>query len=213
MAVSSSLGAQSAEADRIRESTIVLNEIMNAADSGIPASALDRGTDCRLPRHGSRRVHRRCGTRAWHLEREGPRREHLVAARVSDDDGGSFGFQAGVRATDLVLVIQNRRGLENLVRNTFKIGAGAAATAGPVGRDAQAATDIRLRAEILSYSRSRGLFAGAGIDGSTIRQDRDANARFHGRPWTTREIVFDGKAAGRAPVAIWRDALNRHTEE
>jgi lipid-binding SYLF domain-containing protein len=121
--------------------------------------------------------------------------------------GGSVGLQIGVRATDLVLVIQNRRGLENLVRNEWKVGAGAAATAGPVGRDAQAATDIQLRAEILSYSRSRGLFAGATLDGSTIRQDEDANGRFYGEKFTTRQVVFDNKAKAPEATVPWFQAL------
>jgi lipid-binding SYLF domain-containing protein len=107
-------------------------------------------------------------------------------------------------------VIQNRRGLENLVRNEWKVGAGAAATAGPVGRDAQAATDIQLRAEILSYSRSRGLFAGATLDGSTIRQDEDANGRFYGERLTTRQVVFDNKAKAPEPTVVWFQALMKY---
>jgi len=124
--------------------------------------------------------------------------------------GGSVGLQIGVRATDLVLVIQNRRGLENLVRNEFKIGAGAAVAGGPVGRDAQAATDIQLRAEILSYSRSRGLFAGATLEGSTIRSDRDANGRFYGVTFTTREVVFDGNATAPGSAVVWRGTLMKY---
>jgi lipid-binding SYLF domain-containing protein len=126
--------------------------------------------------------------------------------------GGSLGLQIGVRATDLVLVIQNQRGLENLVRNEWKVGAGAAATAGPVGRDAQAATDIQLRAEILSYSRSRGLFAGASLEGSTIREDEDANRRFYGEKLTTRQIVFDGKVGAPESVAVWTQALLKYAK-
>ena len=91
--------------------------------------------------------------------------------------GGSIGAQIGAQAVDLVLVVQNRRGLEQLVRNQFRNGGDAAVSAGPVGRDVSAATDIQLRAQILSYSRSRGLFAGITLNGSTIRQDRDSNAK------------------------------------
>ncbi len=89
--------------------------------------------------------------------------------------GGSIGLQIGGQAADLVLIIMNRRGLEQFVRNQFKFGADAAVAAGPVGRDAQASTDLQLRAEILSYSRSRGLFAGVTVNGSTVRADLDAN--------------------------------------
>ena len=126
--------------------------------------------------------------------------------------GGSLGLQIGLRATDLILVIQNRRGLENLVRNEFKVGAGAAVTGGPVGRDAQAATDIQLRAEILSYSRSRGLFAGATIEGSTIKEDQDANGRFYGEKLATRAVVFDGKAKPPDTVKVWFDALAKYAK-
>jgi lipid-binding SYLF domain-containing protein len=126
--------------------------------------------------------------------------------------GGSLGLQIGLRATDLILVIQNRRGLENLVRNEFKVGAGAAVTGGPVGRDAQAATDIQLRAEILSYSRSRGLFAGATIEGSTIKEDQDANRRFYGEKLTTRTVVFEGKAKANDGVKVWLDALGKYAK-
>jgi lipid-binding SYLF domain-containing protein len=201
--VSRPVGAQSDEADRIRESAQVLNEIMNAPDSGIPRSVLD-GAEGIAVFPGTVRG-------GFIVGAERGRGIPSVKNRAGNGwsppafltiTGGSFGPQVGVRATDLVLIIQNRRGLESLMRNTFKIGAAAGATAGPVGRDAQAATDIQMRAEILSYSRSRGLFAGATIEGSTIRPDLDANARFYGRRWTTREIVLDGRAAARSTVAI-----------
>src|SRR6185436_19080103 len=113
--------------------------------------------------------------------------------------GGSIGLQIGAQATDLVLVIMNRRGLENLVRNQFKVGADAAVAAGPVGRDTQAATDIQMRAQILSYSRARGVFAGVSLTGSTIRQDKDANERFYGKVLETKQIVFDHLGGTPAP--------------
>lgn len=106
----------------------------------------------------------------------------------------------------------NRRGLENLVRNEFKIGADASVAAGPVGRDAEASTDIQMRAEILSYSRARGLFAGVTLKGSTIREDADANEHFYGKRHRTREIVFDGQSSAPEPVDVWRDALKKHVQ-
>jgi lipid-binding SYLF domain-containing protein len=124
--------------------------------------------------------------------------------------GGSLGAQIGAQAVDLVLVITNRRGLEQLIANQFKIGADASAAAGPVGRDASAATDIQLRAQILSYSRTRGLFAGVTVNGSTVRQDRDANERFYGQAYRTRQIVIDRLGGAPEPVAAWRDALVRY---
>ena len=126
--------------------------------------------------------------------------------------GGSFGLQIGGQAADVILVINDQRGLENLVSNQFKIGADASVAAGPVGRDAQAATDIQLRAQILSYSRARGLFAGITINGSTIRQDLDANQRFYGKRLTTKQIAFDGQAGSPDPVGIWRAALDRYAK-
>jgi lipid-binding SYLF domain-containing protein len=123
--------------------------------------------------------------------------------------GGSFGLQAGGQAADIILVINDRRGLENLVRNQFKFGADASVAAGPVGRDAQAATDLQLRAQILSYSRARGLFAGVTINGSTIRQDRDANERFYGRRLEMQQVVFDGVADAPPSVVVWNQALQR----
>jgi lipid-binding SYLF domain-containing protein len=124
--------------------------------------------------------------------------------------GGSIGAQIGAQAIDLVLVINNQRGLEQLVKNQFKIGADAAVAAGPVGRDASASTDIQLRAQILSYSRARGLFAGVTLNGSTIRQDRDANERFYGTAYRTSQIVFDGLGASPDPVATWKATLTKY---
>lgn len=126
--------------------------------------------------------------------------------------GASVGFQAGGQATDLVLVIMNRRGLENLVSNQFKVGADASVAAGPVGRDTQAATDIQMRAQILSYSRARGVFAGISINGSTIRQDKDANERFYKKPLDTKQIVFDRLGGSPEPVPAWRAMLDKYTK-
>ena len=129
--------------------------------------------------------------------------------------GGSFGLQIGGQAADIILVINGQRGLENLVSNQFKIGADAGIAAGPVGRDAQAATDIQLRAQILSYSRARGLFAGVTINGSTIRQDVDANQRFYGRASDdTGRSCSKAKPAHQNRLANgaqrWRNTRNNH---
>ena len=126
--------------------------------------------------------------------------------------GGSFGLQIGGEAADLILIVNDRRGLESLVSNQFKLGADVAVAAGPVGRDAQAATDLQMRAQILSYSRSRGLFAGVTVNGSTVRQDIDANQRFYGRRLETKQIVFgSGPASRPEPVALWLKTLDRYT--
>src|SRR5262249_24973811 len=109
--------------------------------------------------------------------------------------GGSVGAQIGAQAVDIVLVVMSRRGLQNLVGNECKIGAALGVAAGPVGREASAATDVQLRAEILSYSRARGLFAGINLNGSSIRADAEANRRFYGQPLNTRDVIFDGRVS------------------
>jgi lipid-binding SYLF domain-containing protein len=111
---------------------------------------------------------------------------------------------------DLVLVIMNRKGLEKLLQNEFKFGADASAVVGPVGRDAEATTDLYLRAEIISYSRTRGLFAGITLKGSTLKADRDANERFYGYPYGTGQIVLEEEPAtphNAKAVSDWRATL------
>jgi len=110
-------------------------------------------------------------------------------------EGASVGFQLGGQATDLVLLVMNERGASSILKSKVKLGADASAAAGPKGRDASADTDASLRAEILSYSRSRGLFAGISLEGSTLRPDDDASADVYGRKLTAREIVMGGKVA------------------
>jgi len=121
-------------------------------------------------------------------------------------EGGSIGFQIGGQATDLVLLVMNERGASSILNSKVKLGADASVAAGPVGRDASADTDAYLRSEVLSYSRSRGLFAGISLEGSTLRPDDDATADVYGRKLTAREIVLGGKigipASGRHLVAV-----------
>jgi SH3 domain-containing YSC84-like protein 1 len=108
-------------------------------------------------------------------------------------EGGSFGLQLGGQATDFVLLVMNPRGAKAILSSKVKLGADMAAAAGPKGRDAQASTDVTLRAEILSYSRSRGLFAGISLEGSTLRPDNNANEKLYGKKVTAEEIVREGK--------------------
>jgi lipid-binding SYLF domain-containing protein len=121
-------------------------------------------------------------------------------------EGGSIGFQIGGQATDLVLLVMNHRGVNSILESKVKLGADASVAAGPVGRDAAANTDAYMRAEILSYSRSRGLFAGISLEGSTLRPDNDATADVYGRKLTAREIVLGGNVqvpkSGRHLVAV-----------
>jgi SH3 domain-containing YSC84-like protein 1 len=106
--------------------------------------------------------------------------------------GGSFGFQLGGKATDVVFIVMNPEGARKLVKDKVQLGAGLSVAAGPVGRTAQAATDVQLHAEILSYSRSRGLFAGASLDGAVFKQDKDDNRALYGRQVSAEDILIRG---------------------
>lgn len=125
--------------------------------------------------------------------------------------GGSFGFQAGVQSADIILVFRTQRGVDNLVSGKFTLGADASVAAGPVGRQASAATDIELKAEILAYARTRGLFAGIALDGSALAIDYDAIERVYGRG-TSPRALFEGRVKG-APTFIvdFRDQLEEQT--
>jgi SH3 domain-containing YSC84-like protein 1 len=110
-------------------------------------------------------------------------------------EGGSVGFQIGGQATDFVLLVMNDRGAHSILKSKVKLGADASAAAGPVGRNASAETDVTMRAEILTYSRARGLFAGISLAGSTVRPDNDANARIYGKKVEAESIIFKGAVA------------------
>ena len=110
-------------------------------------------------------------------------------------EGGSFGLQLGGQATDFVLLLMTPRSADNILTSKVKLGGDASAAAGPVGRDTSAETDVTLRAEILSYSRARGLFAGISLVGSTLRPDNDANRHLYGKEVNAKDIVFKGGAA------------------
>ncbi|MEO5626133.1 MAG: lipid-binding SYLF domain-containing protein [Dokdonella sp.] len=127
--------------------------------------------------------------------------------------GGSIGFQAGVSSTDVILVFRTQRGVDSIVHGKFTIGADASAAAGPVGRSAQAATDAQLKAEIYSYSRARGLFAGAALDGTALTIDNSANQSVYGDGVTVRRI-FDG-GVSNVPNAVvdFRDRLEEYTTQ
>lgn len=110
-------------------------------------------------------------------------------------EGGSIGFQIGGQATDFVLLVMNDRGAHAILKSKVKLGADASAAAGPKGRNASAETDVTMRAEILTYSRARGLFAGVSLAGSSVRPDRDANVRVYGKNLEAESIVFKGAVA------------------
>jgi len=123
----------------------------------------------------------------------------------------SVGFQAGVSSTDVILVFRTQSGVDSIVSGKFTLGADAAAAAGPVGRNASASTDGHLHAEIYSYSRSRGLFAGVALDGGVLRIDDDANAAVYGAGITPRRIFEGGAGNVPGPVVNFRDRLEEYT--
>jgi SH3 domain-containing YSC84-like protein 1 len=124
--------------------------------------------------------------------------------------GGSFGFQIGGSSTDLILVFRGRRGLQTLLSDKFKIGGDVSAAAGPVGRSASAGTDIELHAEILTYSRSRGAFAGISLSGAVVQPDDSGNQALYG-PTATRENILDGKVAIPAEAMVLVQAVSKAT--
>lgn len=126
-------------------------------------------------------------------------------------EGGSLGFQLGGQATDFVLLLMNDRAANAILSSKVKLGGEASAAAGPVGRDASAETDVTMRAEILSYSRSRGLFAGVSLAGSTIRPDNSANEQIYGQKISAKEIVLSGEMAAPASAQQMISTLNART--
>ena len=124
-------------------------------------------------------------------------------------EGGSFGFQIGGQATDFVLLVMNSRGAHSILKSKVKLGADASAAAGPKGRNAAAETDVTLRAEVLSYSRARGLFAGISLAGSSVRPDNDANARVYGKNVEAESIIFKGAVAVPPPAQKMIAYLNQ----
>lgn len=128
-------------------------------------------------------------------------------------EGGSFGLQIGGSATDFVLLVMNPKGVESILKSEMKLGADASVAAGPKGRTAEAATDVIMNAEILTYSRSKGLFAGVSLQGSTLREDSSANQKVYGRPITAREIVLEGKAQAPKAALDLIYLLNKHSPQ
>jgi lipid-binding SYLF domain-containing protein len=192
-----SLVADSREVDRVRNSGAAIKEILDVPDD-IPQALLDKA-ECVVVLPSVTKLAFVFG---------GSYGRGLMTCRSGENfsgpwgaptmmalEGGSFGFQAGAQATDYVLLVMNDRGADSILSSKVKIGGGVSAAAGPKGREALAASDATLRAEILSYSRSRGLFAGAYLDGSTLRPDNDANRSLYERNLTAKEIVLEGKVA------------------
>jgi lipid-binding SYLF domain-containing protein len=182
------------ETDRLENAGMVMEEIMNVPDD-IPQDLLDKA-ECVVVVPSVLKLAMGFGGsygRGAMVCRSG---EHFTgpwgAPSMVALEGGSFGLQLGGQATDFVLLIMNPRGARAILDNKVKLGADMAAAAGPKGRDATAATDVTLRAEILSYSRSRGLFAGISLEGSTLRPDNDANEKIYNKKVSAESIVRRG---------------------
>jgi SH3 domain-containing YSC84-like protein 1 len=125
-------------------------------------------------------------------------------------EGGSFGLQAGISSTDLVLLVMNERGMKRLLTTKFTLGGEASVAAGPVGRNATAQTDALMTAEILSWSRSHGVFVGVSLDGATLRNDIDVNTELYGKPWENKQILDSGLPAPAAAAKLIA-ALNKYS--
>ena len=183
------------EEDRVKDAGVVLKEILNIPDD-IPQDLLDKA-ECViiLPsvKKGAFGIGASYG-RGIMVCRSG---EHYKgkwgAPALYALEGVSVGFQLGGQATDFVLLVMNPKGAESLLYSKVKLGADASAAAGPKGRTAEGATDIVMNAEILSYSRNKGLFAGISLEGSTLRSDGSANEKLYGKKLTAKEIIRGGK--------------------
>jgi lipid-binding SYLF domain-containing protein len=126
-------------------------------------------------------------------------------------EGGSVGFQIGGQATDFVLLVMNRDGASSILSSKVKLGGDASAAAGPVGRDTEADTDVAMRAEVLTYSRARGLFAGISLEGSTLRADNDANERIYGRKIPSKDVALHGAVPIPRSAHLLIATLNQHS--
>lgn len=179
--------------NQLQKATDVLNEVMRTPEKSIPGDLLDKAVCVGIIPSELKfafgfggtygrgvLVCRRGGNGVW------------GAPSMFTVGGGSFGFQIGGKATDVVFIVMNADGARKLVQDSVKLGAEASAAAGPVGRSAQGATDAQLHAEILSYSRSQGLFAGVSLDGAVVKQDKDDNRKLYGREVSAKELLIDG---------------------
>jgi lipid-binding SYLF domain-containing protein len=208
-ALAAPLGAQT-EAERLRNSAVVLKEIFGMPDS-IPEDLLNKA-ECVVVFPSVKKVAVGIGgsygrgamsCRAG-ASFTGPWSTPALFAL----EGASIGFQLGGQETDFVLLVMNERGAESLLGSQVKLGADASAAAGPKGRTAGASTDIAMRAEILTYSRARGLFAGVSLEGSTVRSDGDANENVYGKRLSAKEIIRGSAVKPTAEGQGLLDVLN-----
>jgi len=201
------------EQKRLEECGLVMQEVLNVPDN-IPQELLEKA-ECVIVIPSVKKLAFGVGAsygRGAMVCRQGEKfRGPWGAPAMYALEGGSVGFQIGGEATDLILLVMNDRGMESILSSKVKLGADASVAAGPKGRDASANTDAWMRAEILSYSRSRGLFAGVSLEGSTLRPDDDASADVYGRPIKAKDIVRSQKMGVPATGRHLVNALQKST--
>lgn len=185
--------ADDKQAERLEKSAEVMTDIMKTPDKGIPHDLMDKAVCVGVIPSEKKAAFIVGGSygRGTLVCRTGGN-GHWGAPSMFTVGGANFGFQIGGQATDFVLLVMNARGAEKLLHDSTKIGADASAAAGPVGRSAEGATDLQLHAEILTYSRSRGAFAGVSLDGQMFKQDGDSNEKLYGHKLPPEDILFKG---------------------
>jgi lipid-binding SYLF domain-containing protein len=199
-------------AERLDSAANVMKEIMATPDKGIPEDLLAKA-NCVVVvpslKKGAFIVGAQYGKGFVTCRKESGRAGWSAPAAIKIE-GGSVGFQIGGQESEVVLLVMNEKGAERLMSTKFTLGAEGSVAAGPVGRNAQAATDAGMRAEILSYSRARGVFAGVSLAGATLRPDEDVNEALYGKKLTTKEIV-DSSMAAPAAAAKFLAEVTRHS--
>jgi lipid-binding SYLF domain-containing protein len=185
--------AQQKEQDRLKESYLVMKEILGMPDKGIPRDLLNKA-ECVVVFPSVKKAAFVVGAsygRGVMTCRSGENfRGHWTAPAMFAMEGGSFGLQIGGQATDFVLLVMNEKGARSVMSSKVKLGGDASIAGGPVGRTTSAETDIVMKAEILSWSRNRGVFAGLSLSGSTLRSDDDANKNLYGKELNAKQIIL-----------------------
>ncbi len=205
------LFAAESPASRLADATDVLTDMMKMSDKGIPQDLMEKA-QCVVVIPGLKKLGFGIGGKygAGFVMCRRPSGTGWSAPAAVKVEGGSVGFQIGGSEQDVVLLVMNERGVRKLLQDKFTVGAEATAAAGPLGREATAQTDAQMRAEILSYSRSRGLFAGLALQGATLRPDKEADRRLYGRDITNSEILT-GNVAAPPDAAQLESLLNRNS--
>ena len=207
------------DTERIQAAANVLKEILDTPDKGIPKDLLNKA-DCVVIYPSVKKaafiVGGSYGRGLVTCRRGASFMGGWSAPAMFALEGASVGFQIGGQETDFVLLVMNESGANSIMTSKVKLGADASAAAGPVGRDTSAETDVVMKAEILSYSRAQGLFAGISLEGSTMREDKDANKALYGKELSAKDIVREGKVKAPASaarlLAILTKASPRHVK-